>query len=168
MEATGKSSTIHVLHEFQPFLRIFIAFNRNKVRSTNYRDHLHHAFSAFSTVMLVIETPICIILSIWYQISKDVDMKGLIAVLPVLITLLQIELILVALMLKHRSIVDTIARVQKVVDQRKKVGLSSLFESLKDKNTQDFHQFRTLRVSTIALCIPTCGEESCNDNYYYV
>lgn len=107
-------STVHTLFELQPYLCLLTAFNFHQ---QNRRCILHSICYAFSSTLIIVSIPVIIVLAIWYLIENGVELIEFVAALPILISVLQMELTFIALMWKNRRIIETTIRLQEIVDQ---------------------------------------------------
>lgn len=105
-----------ILNACQPFLRILQAYNLEIFRQNNWRSSI---FYAILTSVLVQALPMLMILALWYLIEVKADLKHFAASLPLILTLLQVEMTFIAMIINNRAITKTIDQVQKVINQRK-------------------------------------------------
>lgn len=105
-----------ILNACQPYLCILQAYNIENFRQNNWRNCV---FNALLTSMMVLLLPTLIILGIWYLIEAEADLKHVAAALPIMLTLLQVEITFIAMIINNRVITKTIDQAQKVINQRK-------------------------------------------------
>lgn len=111
---------IHVLEEFESYLRIIQAYNFDSVEDQRgWRCIIQNIFCVICATIIIIFLPIFILLGVWYLIENDADLRKFVAALPILTSLLQMEVKSVALMIENRTINKMIGQLQRVVDQRK-------------------------------------------------
>lgn len=113
------SRKIHVLNEFKFSLGFLTAYNENIFRHSDWLRNLRSAGIAVYTTMLYVSHSTLIVLSIWYLIESEFELGKFLAVAAILISLFQMDLVIIALLMKNRVIVETINQLQKVVNQRK-------------------------------------------------
>lgn len=118
--ATHILNEIRVLKAFRPFLSILNAYNWDKFHyGANWRSNPQNIFYAFSSTMIVFLLPATVILLFWYLIEISVSFGIFLVELPIAISILQMEVIFIALLLKNRTVTTTIQRLQQIIDQRK-------------------------------------------------
>lgn len=125
----GDLRKVHVLNEFGPYLRLIQAYNIKNFHFSfaNWRCILHSVSYAFGATVIHISLPIYFISAIWYLIESGADLRKFVAGFPILISLLQMEVTCVALMMKNRTVNETINQLQRVIDQRKLFAGKLLF-----------------------------------------
>lgn len=107
---------IHILQACQPYLCILKAYNFENFRHYNWRSSL---FYALLTTIMVPVMPMLIILGIWHMIEINVDLKNVAATLPLILTLVQMQITFLAIIINNRTISKTIQQIQNVISQRK-------------------------------------------------
>lgn len=110
---------IVVLNENKPFLCLLKAYNRDNFHWYNCRAIIMSGIHAFGVIAIILLLPTYILLIVWQLIDKGADFRAFAVGLPLIITFLQIELSLIALIVKNRTIIETIIRIQSMVDRRK-------------------------------------------------
>lgn len=107
---------IHVLNDFQPYLYILTAYNRDNFdrNKTKWRS-ICYAF--ITTIFILLE---CYLnaSSIWYLIEIFNNFYQIAPLIPLVVSVARDGLSFIALILKNRTMIETINRLQKVVDQR--------------------------------------------------
>lgn len=114
---------IHILQACQPYLCILKAYNFENFRHYNSRSSL---FYALLTTIMVPVMPMLIILGIWHMIEINVDLKNVAATLPLILTLVQMQITFLAIIINNRTISKTIQQIQNVISQRKFLKASSI------------------------------------------
>lgn len=105
-----------ILNACQPYLRILQAYNSDNFRKNNWRSSVFYVLLAS---MLVVLLPMLAISAIWHLIEVEADLKHVAASLPLILTLLQVEMTFIAMIINNRAIAETFEQVQKVINQRK-------------------------------------------------
>lgn len=127
-----------ILNEFKPYFRIINAFNPEHFHGRDWRALLFSGFFAFCLVLFVCLVPIYIILGSWYLLENESDLVEIAVTVPILATLLQMELTFVALIMENHTIIETMDRLQRVIDQRKLCTLFALMNCKRQKKTHYF------------------------------
>lgn len=109
---------IRVLVAFAPFLRLIKSYNLDNFHHCNWRCNLASVKYAFITTTIIVSIPIFHVLGIWHLIENEADLSTISVSLPILTSFTQMELTLIALILKNRTIDETIKRIQQLVDER--------------------------------------------------
>lgn len=117
----ANSNKIKILAELNAYLRILTAYNKDNFNHRHWRCLLHSVFYAICSTMIILLVPVFISLGIWYLLENNVDLKRFIVALPLLLSLLQIEVTFVAMLTKNRVINETIEQLQRIIDQRNNV-----------------------------------------------
>lgn len=109
------SSGFHVLtiSAFRPFISLIAAYNRGNIR----RSNVQYLFC--STVMNIFPTSFPV-LGVWHLLDINADFMKLVVALPLIISLVQLELLFVAQILKNRVITATIDRLDECIGQSKR------------------------------------------------
>lgn len=111
------SNKIHALNGLKPYLRLIQAYNDENFRDHNWRNILNSVFYAFCATDVIILLPIFILLAVWYLIENDADLIKVVIAVPLLATLLQMELAFITLLMKNRMAIEMIDRLQQVIDK---------------------------------------------------
>lgn len=111
------SIKIHALNGLKPYLRLIQAYNDENFRDHNWRNILNSVFYAFCATGVIILLPIFILLAVWYLIENDADLIKVVIAVPLLATLLQMELAFITLLMKNRMAIEMIDRLQQVIDK---------------------------------------------------
>lgn len=120
---------ITVLNEITPYFRLLTAFESDNFRQQNWRYTVWSVFYVFGASMIILLLPTMIALAIWYLIENDVELIAFVATLPLLVSILQLELTFIALIWKNRRIIETINQLQRLVDERESFSpFFSLFQ----------------------------------------
>lgn len=114
-----KSTKIHVFNEFQPYIRLLTAYNRENLHFHNWHSSISSVFNVFCTTMVLLLMPLLEIMLIWLLIDNGADLKVIVAALPIVFGVLQLELTFIALIINNRIITQTIRQIQMVIDQSK-------------------------------------------------
>lgn len=108
-------SEIHVLSNFQPYLRLITAYNTNNFRQTDLLNISRSIFYAFGATVIIVSIPTFIALIIWHLIENEMDLKVFVTVLPPLFSLFRMVLTFVAMLFKNHIISETIQRIENMV-----------------------------------------------------
>lgn len=148
------SRKITVLKTIRLGFQLLQAFNYENFQSNAKHKIVHIFFATVLTSLL----PILIILSCWYVIENDFEMTNIVASLPIVFSLFQIELSFIVMIVNNRIISDTIDGIQKVVNQRKlPQNIQKNFFILFSRN-YSFGKFHRLpRIRTIISHLRECG-----------
>lgn len=110
---------IRVLEVLKPSIRLLNAYNFKHIDQSSWRHTLRNILHGFGAIAITASIPVTVILAIWYLNENDADLKKFVAAFPLLLSFLQLELTLIALMMKKRIVIETIDCVEKLVNQRK-------------------------------------------------
>lgn len=110
----------HILSACRPYLRMLQAYNSENLHQDNWRTNV---FYVILTSMLVVLLPTLMISASWYLIEAKADLKHISASLPLILTLIQVEMTLITMIINNRAIAETIDQVQKVINKRKNFSL---------------------------------------------
>lgn len=108
------SNKIIVLHKFQPYLRLIQALNLVNFHQFTAKCVYH----AFYTSVILLLSPIFATLAIWHLSESNVGLEKIVAPLPILFGLLQMEVTFIALLTMNNTINETINHLEIIVDQR--------------------------------------------------
>lgn len=108
-----------VLNAFSPYFRVIDAYNSKHFQHHDWRRLIFSGFCALRITSFVILLSTYIIFCAWYLLENDSDIIEILVSIPILASLLQMELTLVALVMENGTISETMDRLQRVVDQRK-------------------------------------------------
>lgn len=108
-----------VLIELGPLFRILDAYNRDNFRHRNWRSILHSVFYAFVASAIITLFFGWMALLTWYLVDNTDNVKMFIVAVPVLVTSFQLQLTLIELVLKSRTIAKTIEQLQQAINKRK-------------------------------------------------
>lgn len=95
----SKTSDIRVLVKLRPLLRLLNVYNRSHFEQPNWRDLLKSIGSAFGVTVIVISLPVFIVLIAWNLIDNGIQWKQCVVGVPIMITLSQYQLILIAMLI---------------------------------------------------------------------
>lgn len=111
---------LHIFNELKPYLRLFSAYNRDHFQSSNIVStrNIKSACYALCATLAIIQMFVLMILSIWNSFEVCSLLQTMIAI-PVLSMMLTFELTFITLVLKNRTIIQTMVRIQDVLDQSK-------------------------------------------------
>lgn len=136
---------MRVLSEFRPFLRFLEAYNSNISPKNDWRHILHSVIYTFLTTVISLLIVVYFVLTVWYLIETNANLKMFAVAVPMMATFVQIELTFIAMIIKNRTITDTINQLQRVIDQRK------LFVRFPLQLTATFLQRKTINPSKMVL-----------------
>lgn len=110
---------IEILNSCRPYLRLLKAYNSENFAHNNWRGNAHSAFCFILTTIMILLTPILLILSVWHLMEKELDLKTIVVMTPICVTLVHLGVIFIALVANNRTIIETIDQIQKIINQRK-------------------------------------------------
>lgn len=119
----SNTNEICVFSGIRLYLPIYEAYDFNNFHRMHWRHQLRRILYAFCSTLLIIAPLSCVILMIWSMSENHIDLKKIVNLLPFVITLLQFGLTFIVWMIQHSTIIETINRLQRVVDQREFVLL---------------------------------------------
>lgn len=107
-----------VFKELKPYLRLITAFNHDNFHRCYWQctQNVKSACCALCAILIIVAIPIPVILGIWKMFEIN-DLIKNIATIPLLATLLEMDLAFIALIFKSRIVIDMIDRLQKVIDK---------------------------------------------------
>lgn len=108
-----------VLDKLSSYLRLLNAYNRDNFRDSNWRSILQSGLYTFGATMIIIANFSWIVLVAWYLFETHAEWRTCVIAVPIMVTILQLELIFDAMMVKNHTITETIDQVQRLVDRRK-------------------------------------------------
>lgn len=114
---------IHVLHQFRPYLQL-ITRNRHEIGhfSKSWRCILRSICDVlFYCTKMFLSLPAMIILGIWYLIENEADLREAVVSLPLVISLIEIQMIFIAMLMEARTVTETIEQLQRLVDRRESI-----------------------------------------------
>lgn len=111
---------IHVLNAFTPFLRLLQAYNSDNFHHNNRPRIRQSIYYAIAATIIIFFVPIYGLLTLWDALDSGAGnvMKKIVTALPLLLTGLQVEFTYIALMVRNRSICETVDRLQNVIKRR--------------------------------------------------
>lgn len=111
---------ISVLNEFKPILCILQAYSSVNFRSHNGRHCLRRgALCALCASEIHLIIPTVGVLIMWYLVDNYGNLLVVISALPMLLSLIQNNVVFVTLTVNNRLISQMIGRVQQVINHRK-------------------------------------------------
>lgn len=113
------SSGVAVLNKCRPYLRLLEAFNYKNRQLTNWQQFKNYAFSVLCTSIILHMLLVIIMLGFWYLVEIKADLRTAIGSLPLLFSLVQVEVAFIVMMINNEVISESIEHVQKVINQRK-------------------------------------------------
>lgn len=125
------SNQIFILNAARQYLRLIKAFNSDNFSRLNWRQNIQSILYALSTTMLVSLLPLNVILGSWYLVESDFNVDKVVVSLPLLFSLLLVEIAYLALIINNRDVSKTIDQIQQVINKRK--ASSFLFESIRKR-----------------------------------
>lgn len=120
---------IRVLSAFKPFLRLIEAYNAENFENFHYTDlrqFLDWVRPAFISTVLNVGLSAFILFGVWDLTELYKELQKFVVALPLVISLLQMEITLIALMAKNRAISAIIQQIQRVIEKRKCLRCCSL------------------------------------------
>lgn len=110
---------IRVFKELDFLSCLLSAYSRKNFRCHNWSFILRSVIYALGSTTMIIFLLIDVLLMIWHLIAVNADFEKFCDSLPLVFSVLQMEIIFIALMLKHRVITKTVNRLQAITNQRK-------------------------------------------------
>lgn len=120
--AMSDSAGINVLNKLKPYLRLIQAYNHEHFHGHHWRTMVNSVIYAFCATVMIVLLPIFIMLAVWYLIENDADLIKVVIAIPLLATLLQMELAFITLIVKNRIVIEMIERLQQVIDKSELCG----------------------------------------------
>lgn len=114
------ANEIHVLGAFTPFLRLLQAYNADDFHRNNPTQIRHNIYYALGTTVIIVFVPVYGLLTLWDALASGAGnfMKKAVTAVPLLLTGLQVEFTYIALMMRNRSIRETIDGLQNLISRR--------------------------------------------------
>lgn len=109
---------VSVLNAFTPFLRLLNAYNRENFHRSTWHSILRSGFCAFGATMIIFIMPAFVVLLCWHLTEANANFENFLLILPLALSILQMEVIFIALLFKNRTLLSTICRLQEIIDQR--------------------------------------------------
>lgn len=106
---------IIVLNSYRPYHRLLKALNIENFRHIHWCDISVAILSTLSTSLPLF----VVVLGFWHLIENESDLKKFVVSLPILISLVQMEVAIIAMIANNRTTSQTIEQVQKVTNQRR-------------------------------------------------
>lgn len=116
--AMSNFTEFRVLDEFAPYHRLLTAYNRDQSRQKNKRDFRQRVLCAIGATVIIVSNCIWVMLIIWDLVGDDVEWKLFVVNVPILASLVQIDLAFIELLIKNRTIAATIDQLQQAVEPR--------------------------------------------------
>lgn len=113
----ARLDTIHVLHEFYPFLTILQTYNIENYRELKWLHILRNICFAFVVSSLIISNANTIFLATWYLLENRDTIGPVVVNAPILLTITAFFITIVELSIKNRMIAEVIIRLQKTVEK---------------------------------------------------
>lgn len=108
----------NIFTEYRPFHSLITAYNLENFHHPNWRCKLQSIYCVFWTTLINLFVPILTIFLTWFLIENGAKFNQIVVALPIVISSLQMELILIALIMRNRIITETIKRIEDLVNQR--------------------------------------------------
>lgn len=109
--------TIHVLHEFDPFLAILEIYNKENYRALELTQIFRNICFAFVVTILILSNANTIFLASWYLLENRHTMGTVVVNAPILLTITAFFITIVDLTMTNRMIAEVISRLQKAIEQ---------------------------------------------------
>lgn len=117
----GAPAKIHVLQEFDPFLRALQAYNAENFGHIVRRHNVENWCFATGILTGTALSASMITLAIWHLFDCYGDWNKFVISGPIVLTLIQMLTSCVALTMANRKIDGTIGQLQLVIDKRKSI-----------------------------------------------
>lgn len=111
-----RSDKICVLYAFRPYLRLLKAFNFDNFRHNNWFQSVFYAICLILLIFLVL---VLIVLGFWYLIEIDAGLRKAVVSLPILFSLMQMEIAFISMVANNSTISKMVDGLQTVIDQSK-------------------------------------------------
>lgn len=117
-----------VFAEYRPYLRILEAFNAENFGSQDQRRTITNVRYAVCVAALFMSSASLSILSYWHCMENGLSVDILSDAMPIILSLVQLQLTQISLMAKNRVIRATIESLQNTVDQRRFLPIFGSFQ----------------------------------------
>lgn len=124
---------VTVLNSFKPLLRLLNAYNRENFDCSSWTSILRNSFYVFAATMMIFTMAAFITLILWHLIEENTSLENFIVELPIAFSIFQMEVIFIALLLKNRTVISTIWRLQEIIDRRECVWPIQSYHRLDSK-----------------------------------
>lgn len=109
---------VHVLVQLNPYIPLIEAYNAKNLKyDPDWQTLLHRAFWLFCATLIICVLPTFAVVTIWYLIENDADLKKCIVAFPIIVGLLQVEVTYITLVMKNHTISEMSQRLQRMIDQ---------------------------------------------------
>lgn len=112
------SREIRVLEKFGPCLRILTAFNLDHFRHNDPQYIRHSIFYLCVSIIILVALPTWIVVISWYLIENDFEWILCVVAVPIVVSILQLDATFIAMMFMNHTVTETIAQLQRAIDQR--------------------------------------------------
>lgn len=112
-----RSREIRVLHAFRPYLRYIKAYDCINVHDASWRHTMRSIFDAFILTLLNIFVMILLILGSWDLFKANVSLRATAISLPILYSVLQMQITFIALIANNQAVSETIDGLQKTIQK---------------------------------------------------
>lgn len=102
-----------------PLHHLFAKCNFDPFCFWKHRCDVRECFHALCVAVVCLFLPNFGMLTIWNLIESDINLKIIIVTVPIVLTVLQLEITLITMMAKNRTIMETIHQLQNVINRRK-------------------------------------------------
>lgn len=114
-------NTITVLAEFRRLFRFLTAFNSENFRQNDQDERLKSIGYTCGSIFILIILPIWFWLIAWYILEDGFEWDRCVVSVPILVTLVQLQITFVGLILFNRTIDENITHLEQKVNQRKSI-----------------------------------------------
>lgn len=125
-----------IFTEYRPYLRILEAFNAENFDSQDHRRTIASVRYAVCVAALFMSSASLAMLSYWHCMENGLAVDILSDAMPIILSLVQLQLTQISLMGKNREIRATIEGLQNTVDQRKFVPIFGFFQWLMNERSK--------------------------------
>lgn len=116
--------SVYVFSALKPFLRLITAFNRDNFLQKHGQNYLRGVFNAILAALTHLVLILFLLLMVWPLIKNGADLKELMVLLPMVISLFQVHSSLIGFTMANRDVTDTIKFLQHIVDRSEFVSLT--------------------------------------------
>lgn len=114
----NNTKKVHVLNDFKPYLPILQAYNRDQFRQHDLRSIFRSVFHALCASIIILCIPIIAVLYAWYEIENGFELKHVAAAVPMVLSVVHMQVTFISLVWENRQISETIQQLQTMVNGR--------------------------------------------------
>lgn len=114
-----KRKKVVVLGAFQKYLRLLKVYNSENFKKTDENQFVRNVCIAVGATIVIGLIPIVVYLGIWYIFDSGATLRIIVIAMPVIISIVQLLISLIALISENRGISEMIERIQTITNERK-------------------------------------------------